>query len=98
MKRTEAQSVGDIIHEVFVRSGMEGNEARQKALMMWPDVVGPTIARATTRRYVTADGIMHVYLNSASLKSDLQFVRSRLVDQLNQYAGKSDAIRDLILH
>ncbi len=34
MKKTEAQAIGDIIHEVFVRSGMEGNEARQKACMV----------------------------------------------------------------
>lgn len=98
MKRTEAQSIGDIIHEVFVRAGMEGNEARQKALMMWPDVVGPAIARCTTRRYVTSDGIMHVYLNSASLKSDLQFAREKLLVQLNQYAGKPGAIKELIIH
>ncbi|MDE6145428.1 MAG: DUF721 domain-containing protein [Muribaculaceae bacterium] len=98
MKKTEAQQIGDIIHEVFVRSGMEDNEARQKACMMWSDIVGPTVNRHTTRRYVTAEGIMHVFLNSASLKSDLSFMRGRLIEQLNRYAGQPDTIKDLIIH
>lgn len=98
MKKTEAQQVGDIIHEVFVRSGMEGNEARQKACLMWSDIVGPTINRHTTRRYVTEEGVMHVFLNSASLKSDLSFMRDRLIEQLNIYSGTPGTIKELIIH
>lgn len=98
MKKTEAQQIGDIIHEVFVRSGMEGNEARQKACLMWSDIVGPNINRHTTRRYVTDDGVMHVFLNSASLKSDLSFMRDRLIEQLNIYSGTPGTIKELIIH
>ena len=98
MKKTEAQQIGDIIHEVFVRSGMEGNEARQKACMMWNEVVGPTINRHTTRRYVTEQGVMHIFLNSASLKSELSFMRSRLIEQLNEFAGAPGTITELIIH
>ena len=98
MKKTEAQQIGDIIHEVFVRSGLEGNEARQKACMMWSEIVGPTVNRHTTRRYVTDDGVMHVYLNSATLKSDLAFMRSRLIDQLNIYSGTPNTIKEIIIH
>lgn len=98
MKKTEAQQVGDIIHEVFVRSGMEGNEARQKACLMWSDIVGPAINRHTTRRYVTEEGVMHVFLNSASLKSDLSFMRDRLIEQLNIYSGTPGTIKELIIH
>lgn len=98
MKKTEAQSIGDIIHDVFVRSGMEGNEARYKACMMWSDVVGPSINRHTTRRYVTEQGVMHVFINSAALKSELSFMRSRLVAQLNEFAGVTNAITELIIH
>lgn len=98
MKKIEAQQIGEIIHEVFVRSGLEDNEARQKACMMWTDIVGPTVNRHTTRRYVTSDGVMHVFVNSASLKSDLMFMKSRLIDQLNEYSGMANAITDLIIH
>lgn len=98
MKKTEAQQIGDIIHEVFVRSGMEGNEARQKACMMWSEIVGPSVNRHTTRRYVTEQGVMHVFINSASLKGDLSFMRSKLIEQLNDFSGIPGTITDLIIH
>lgn len=98
MKRTEAQQIGDIIHEVFVRTGNEGNEARQRACAMWGDIVGVNINRRTTRRYVSAEGVMHVYLNSAPLKADLQFAREKLIEKLNEYSGTPGSITDLIIH
>ncbi len=97
MKRTEAQSVGDIIHEVFRRAGMENTESRQRALYVWSDIVGQGVNRQTTRRFVDQSGVMHVYIASAPLKSDLQFMRSRLLEQINAAVG-SQAITDLIIH
>lgn len=98
MKRTEAQQIGDIIHEVFVRTSNEGNEARQRACSMWGDIVGVNINRHTTRRYVTDSGVMHVYLNSAPLKADLQYARTMLIRQLNEHSGTPGSITDLIIH
>jgi predicted nucleic acid-binding Zn ribbon protein len=98
MKKVEAQSVGDIIHEVFHRAGLEANEAQQRACLMWADVVGPSVNRLTTRRYVAPGGVMHVFIASAALKNDLQFMRSSLLEQLNATVGVPDAIKDLIIH
>lgn len=97
MKRTEAEQIGEIIHNVFARAGLAANEARQRACAMWPDAVGSGVNSYTTRRYVTDAGVMHVYLSSASLKNDLMFMRDRIVRQLNEYVG-SQAITDLIIH
>ena len=97
MKRTEAESVGEIIHKVFLRVGLEEDEARQRALYMWSEIVGQGVNRMTTKRYVTDAGVMHVYVQSAALKQDLQFMRSTLVSQLNAAVG-STAITELIIH
>lgn len=97
MKRTEAQSVGEIIHEVFRHAGASETEARQRALYEWTEVVGPGVSRQTTRRFVDANGAMHVYLASGPLKADLQFMRGRLLEQINQRIG-SNTITDLIIH
>lgn len=97
MKKTEPQSVGEIIHDVFRHAGMEDNEARQRALMMWGEVVGPGVNRMTVRRFVTDEGVMHVFLTSGSVKSELQFMRTQIRTQLNAIVGK-EAITDLIIH
>lgn len=97
MKKTEAQSVSDIIHDVFRRAGLESTEARQRALYHWSDIVGPGINRQTTRRFVDQQGVMHVFIASAPLKADLQFMRSHLIEELNAAVG-TVAITDLIIH
>lgn len=97
MKRTEAQSIGEIIDRVM----MEGDNARnvrlQRASYLWIEVVGAGINRYTTRRYVTDDGVLHVYLSSAPLKNELQFHRSRIIESINSLIGE-EIITGLIIH
>ena len=69
MKKTEAQSIGEIIHEVFRRAGMETNEAEHRALYLWGEIVGAGVNRLTTQRYVADGGVMHVYIASGPLKT-----------------------------
>lgn len=98
MKKTEPQQIGDIIREVFERSGRKDNADRHRALVNWGNIVGGGINRLTTRRYVTDAGVMHVYISSAALKQELMFRRSRLIDELNRYAGTPETITDLVIH
>lgn len=97
MKRTDPQSLQEIIHEVFARAGMAENEARQRALSLWGEIVGPGVNRYTSRRYVTEQGVMHVYITSAALKADLQYMRADIMRRLNEAVG-SAAITDLLIH
>lgn len=96
MKRTEAQSIKSIIDAVIIDSGMASTFDEQKLCYLWPEVVGQGINRYTTRRYVE-NGVLHVYLSSASLKNELNFHRSQLTEELNKAAGK-DVIKNIIIH
>lgn len=96
MKRSEAKSIKDIIDVALNESGMASTFDEQKLCYLWPEVVGPGINRYTTRRYVE-NGVFHVYLTSAALKNELQFHRSRLVEELNKAAGR-DVITNIIIH
>lgn len=96
MKRTEPKILADIINESLQRDGLDTAMAEQRALYMWPEIVGPGVNRYTTRRYVD-HGIMHVYLSSAVLKNELSFHRSSLVEQLNRAAG-ADVISQIVFH
>ncbi len=98
MKRTDPQQIGEIIQEVFERAGQKDNADRYRALVNWGNIVGGGINSMTTRRYVTGQGVMHVYITSASVKQDLMFQRHRLVEELNKYAGVPDAITELVIH
>ena len=96
MKRSEAQSIKDIIDVALTQSGISSTIDEQKLCYLWPEIVGQSINRYTTRRYVE-NGILHVYISSAALKNELQFHRTRLMDELNRATGKN-VITNIIIH
>lgn len=96
MKRTYPQSVAEIIDEVFRANGLTQTVAEQRLCYLWPEIVGPGINRYTTRRYID-NGTLHVYISSGPLKSELQFMKQSLLQQLNRAAG-STVITDIAIH
>lgn len=96
MKRTEAKCIKDIIDAAINESGLESTFDEQKLCYLWPEVVGQSINRYTTRRYVE-NGVLHVYLSSAALKNELQFHRGRLMESLNKMVG-SNVITNIVIH
>lgn len=96
MKRTQPQSIAEIIDEVFSHNGMTQAVAEQRICYLWPEIVGPGVNRYTTRRYVDR-GTLHVYLSSAALKDELSYMRQNLIEQLNRAAG-SQVINSIAIH
>ena len=87
MKRTEAISVGDLLKAMIESEGDSDAFDRQKVSFLWSEIVGPTINRATTRRYVEGT-TLHVYLSSAPLKAELAYNINALINRLNEAVGR----------
>lgn len=96
MKRNDAKRVDAIITMAFERCGTRDVFDRQHICYLWPEIVGPTINRLTTRRWVERDEL-HVCIASGPLKNELSFMQSRLVERLNAAAG-AHVITKIIFH
>lgn len=96
MKKTEAMSVTDILNLYINDAGRRDVFDRRKVEFLWGEVVGQAINRATLRRYVDGD-VLHVYLSSAPLKSELVFMAEAIVKALNDAVG-SQIINKLAIH
>lgn len=96
MKRTEAQSIKEIIDKAISSQNLTTTFNEQKAGYVWQEVVGPTINRYTTRRYVD-NGTLHVYISSAPLKNELQFLKTKLISEINKTVG-ADVITNIVIH
>lgn len=96
MKRTEAESIGDILRSFLDTPDSRGLLNRQKVSYFWSRVVGPEVNRHTTRRYVV-DRTLHVYIDSAAIKNELAFAANSLVKVLNNEVGVS-VIDKIIFH
>lgn len=96
MKRKEALSVGEIIEDMFARTGLMTEYNKAAIAAGWEKVVGPHIAALTTRA-VVKDDKLHVYISSAPLKEQLGYLRQTLTDQLNKLVGQT-VIKDIVIH
>lgn len=96
MKRTEPMSIRQIIDQVMDASARKSDIMEHRASSLWPDVVGQGINRMTTRRYVNR-GVLHVYLTSGPLKSELEFRKSAIVAAINKALGQ-EVLTALAIH
>lgn len=87
MKKTEPQSIRQIIDKVMDAAACDNSFMEQRASAMWPLIVGPDINRHTTRRFVR-QGTLHVFLDSGPLKNELSFTRDSLMKSINQALGR----------
>lgn len=96
MRRTEAKRIDEIIGEAIEAAGTRDAFNRQRICYLWPEIVGVSINRLTTRRWVERD-TLHVCITSAAVKNELSFVASQLVERLNRAAG-ANVISRIVFH
>lgn len=96
MKRTEPKLFSEIFNDAMASVGAADAMVQHRACYMWPEIVGPGVNRYTFRRYVE-NGVLHVYISSASLKNELSFMRQSLLERLNDAVG-SNAISEIVFH
>lgn len=96
MKRSDAKTFGEIFSEAIARTGMNEVYDEQRAAFLWTEIVGPTVNRLTTRRYIS-EGVLHVYISSAPLKSELNFLTETLRERINEAVGHP-VVKSIIIH
>lgn len=96
MKRRYPELIGNIIEKALKENEISSSLNEQKISYLWSEIVGPGINRYTTRRFVES-GTLHVFISSASLKNELQYMRSHLIEELNKAAG-ANVINRIVIH
>lgn len=94
MKRSNAETVGQIIQHYLESEKLDTKMYELRIAELWADVVGPGVNRYTINRYVK-DRCLFVRLSSAALRNELMLGRSVLVKRLNDAVGH-EVINDII--
>lgn len=99
MERRNAIQIGDLIRQAIEDAGSTATYNAQRVMALWSEVVGPTINRHTTARWVKGDE-MHVVIASGVMKSEITFMAESILARLNELAGTTESppIRRLIVH
>lgn len=96
MKRRDPVQIGELIRLTVENAGIAERFDNQKVCYLWSEVVGPTINRLTTRRWVSHDEL-HVVIASGPLKTELAYMSENLVKRLNEIVGHH-VISKIIIH
>ncbi len=67
-----------------------------KVLQAWEKVVGEMVARNTSQLHIRKK-VLYVKVNSAALRNELLFARSKIMNALNKEAG-AIVIEEIILN
>lgn len=96
MKRVEPLRLGEIIEEMMTRYADDPDVRSTYICSLWHKLAGPAISRYTTR--VSLEGsTMHVYVQSASLKEQLGYLRATLTRQINDLLG-TPTLTSIVIH
>ena len=95
MKKTNEILLKDAISAFLKDNNLDTKLDETRIISAWEGVVGKLISRHTNQMYIK-DRILFVRVDSAALREELTYQRSKLVKKLNAAAGV-EAIDDLKL-
>jgi predicted nucleic acid-binding Zn ribbon protein len=95
MSRSNDQTLGDAIREFLHSYHLEDKLNETKVIQSWGRIVGPMVEKHTHGLYIR-NRILFVKVDSAALRQELSFSRSKLVGALNDEV-KSNVIEDIVL-
>ena len=94
MERRDAVTVGDVLRECLEKSSMQGRLDEVRACDAFQLVVGSHIASMCGRPWMK-NGVMTIGTPNASLRSELNMSRGRIVKGINGIMGK-DVVKELL--
>jgi predicted nucleic acid-binding Zn ribbon protein len=95
MPRSNDQSLGNAIREFLHSYNLEDKLNETKVIQSWGKIVGPMVEKHTHGLYIR-NRILFVKVDSAALRQELSFSRSKIVIALNNEV-KSNIIEDIVL-
>lgn len=95
MKATNTALFRDVFELVMKQRGLWKPYTEAKIVNMWPEIVGKTIARHTSKVEIR-DGVMVIRISSSVVRNELLMLRTQLTDVVNQKAG-FELIRDVVV-
>lgn len=95
MKKSNEILLKDAIEAFLKENKLEDKLNETRLISAWENVTGKLIARHTIQIFIK-NRVLHVKVDSAALREELAYQRSKLVKKLNTAAGV-EAIDDIRL-
>jgi hypothetical protein len=81
MKYSKTQPLKEILHQYIETMKLTAKLRETNLIMHWDKFVGTSMAKATTKLYIT-QGVLYVGLNSAIAKHELLMIKDALLSRI----------------
>jgi predicted nucleic acid-binding Zn ribbon protein len=96
MRRTNEQPLKAAIEEFLDRFHLRDKLNQAKVIEAWEKVVGEMVARNTSQLHIR-NKVLYVKVNSAALRNELLFARTKILNSLNKEVG-ANVIEEIVLN
>lgn len=96
MIRRNAQKLGDVLEELLRQQHLDGRLYEKRLIRRFPEVVGQALASHVSQLFISK-GVLHITVDSAVIRQEMQLMREGLIKQLNTALGR-EVIQDIRLH
>lgn len=86
MRRSNAQSLTEVLRSFMRAEGLETPLNQYRVVQAWPQVMGDGIAHYTEEVFIK-NQTLFVKITSSVLRNDLNLNRATLVKRLNEHVG-----------
>jgi predicted nucleic acid-binding Zn ribbon protein len=96
MRKANATPLKAAIEEFLDRYRLRDKLNQAKVIQSWDKVVGEMVAKNTSQLHIRGK-ILYVKVNSAALRNELLFARTKIMTALNKEVGVT-VIEDIVLN
>ncbi len=82
----ELRPTGEILESVLANLGLAGRLREREALALWPEIVGPEIARRSKALRIR-DGVLCIRMDSAAWSQELLFLKTKILERFDEVFG-----------
>lgn len=86
LKRTNAQTIGQVLQEIFSDPKIATSRAEARIPEVWPEVVGARAAAVTVELRVE-NHVLYAHLSSSVVRQELFYRRDAIAAELNRVLG-----------
>ncbi|MCU0441150.1 MAG: DUF721 domain-containing protein [Bacteroidia bacterium] len=94
-RQTNEQSLKEVISELFESNHMSSKLKEAQLIQNWETLVGKLIAKNTLKIFIHQRKL-HLHLESAALRTELTYSKSKLIEVINTDAG-CQLIDDIVI-
>lgn len=84
------------MEELLRQQHLDGRLYEKRLIRRFPEVVGQALASHVSQLFISK-GVLHITVDSAVIRQEMQLMREGLIKQLNTALGR-EVIQDIRLH